>query len=130
MPRGFILVMDSFGIGAAPGAPPSQYPLLLPAAPPSLAPGDLLLLVGPAVDTWTVSTLEPSPQVPRAVAGTEAGPWFILSAGPDPVANPVNHEATSAPPARALAAGDLPAGRYVLAAPDTARALLFDTTRP
>ncbi|GDX83449.1 hypothetical protein LBMAG42_52600 [Deltaproteobacteria bacterium] len=116
--------------GAASGEPPSQYPLVLPAAPPTLAADDLLVLVGAGAETWTVASLTPTTQVPGAPPLGEAGPWYVLDSAAAPFALALERRTPTDPPARTLAAGSLPPGRYVLRAPDAARALIFEATRP
>lgn len=120
----------TLGTASSTGQAPVRYPLLLPATAPTFAPDDLLLLVGGAIDTWSVATLAPTPQVPGLAPLGETGPWFVLTSAAAPVSLVVERLTPTDPPARTLAAGALPAGRYVLSAVDSARALVFDATRP
>ncbi len=122
----------TLGTASALGEPPARYPLVLPATPPTLAAGDVLLLVGAGTDAWRLDALAPTDRVPGSGGNPsgEVGPWFVLAEPSVPVVPQVAPGATPAHAVHTLQAASLPAGRYILSAADSQRALLFEATRP
>lgn len=107
-------------LAAAPTAGASRYPLVLPAAPPILGRQDVVVLSGASASAWTLA-----PLLPATDRGPKAVAWFNLGS---PIAIQFKNVSSEDRLVHYLPVDSLAEGRYVLASPDHARAVIFDTS--
>lgn len=102
------------------GTEPVRYPLVLPAAPPVLGRGDVVVLSGPSASAWSIA-----PLLPAADPRSEAVPWFKLGPAIVIQSKDISSEERFI---RYLTMDTLQVGLYVLASPDGVRAVIFDAS--